>query len=109
MKDDALGAFSIFFTQSPSFLSYRKSMQKTEGKNNAATLFGINDILSDNHIRNLLDEVHTNCSWFRLLKSNEKRPTKIEEKNYVPPLKNPYNHNPHKNIPESFKIFWKGV
>jgi hypothetical protein len=58
MKDAALGAFSIFFTQSPSFLSYQESMQKTEGKNNAATLFGINDILSDNHIRNLLDEVH---------------------------------------------------
>lgn len=58
MKDAALGAFSIFFTQSPSFLSYQKSMQETEGKNNAATLFGINDILSDNHIRHLLDEVH---------------------------------------------------
>ena len=57
MKDAALGAFSIFFTQSPSFLSYQKSMQETEGQNNAATLFGINDILSDNHIRNLLDEV----------------------------------------------------
>jgi hypothetical protein len=49
MKDAALGAFSIFFTQSPSFLSYQKSMQETEGQNNAATLFGINDILSDNH------------------------------------------------------------
>jgi hypothetical protein len=58
IKDAALGAFSIFFTQSPSFLSYQKSMQKTEGQNNAATLFGINEILSDNHIRNLLDEVH---------------------------------------------------
>ena len=57
MKDAALGAFSIFFTQSPSFLSYQKSMQETEGQNNAATLFGINDILSDNHIRKLLDEV----------------------------------------------------
>lgn len=57
MKDAALGAFSIFFTQSPSFLSYQESMQKTEGKNNAATLFGINAILSDNHIRKLLDEV----------------------------------------------------
>jgi hypothetical protein len=58
MKDAALGAFSIFFTQSPSFLSYQKSMQVTEGQNNAATLFGINEILSDNHIRKLLDEVH---------------------------------------------------
>lgn len=57
MKDAALGAFSIFFTQSPSFLSYQKSMQETESQNNAAALFGINEILSDNHIRNLLDKV----------------------------------------------------
>jgi len=57
MKDAALGAFSIFFTQSPSFLSYQKSMQETQGQNNADSLFGINEILSDNHIRNLLDKV----------------------------------------------------
>ena len=57
MKDAALGAFSIFFTQSPSFLSYQKSMQETEGQNNADSLFGITEILSDNHIRKLLDQV----------------------------------------------------
>jgi hypothetical protein len=57
MKDAALGAFSIFFTQSPSFLSYQTSMQETQGQNNADTLFGINEILSDNHIRKLLDKV----------------------------------------------------
>jgi len=56
-----------------------------------------------------MDEVHTNCSWFCLLKSNEKKPTKIEEKMYALPLKNPYYPNLHKNIPESFKNFWKGV
>ena len=32
-------------------------MQKSKGRNNAASLFGIKEILSDNHIRNLLDEV----------------------------------------------------
>jgi hypothetical protein len=58
MKDAALGAFSIFFTQSPSFLAYQTSMQETQGQNNADSLFGINEILSDNHIRKLLDEVH---------------------------------------------------
>ena len=31
----ALGAFSVFFTQSPSFLSFQKSMQKNRGKSNA--------------------------------------------------------------------------
>lgn len=64
---------------------------------------------NDNKLFNSMDEVHTNCSWFCLLKSNEKRPTKIEEKMYALPLKNPYYPNLQKNIPESFKIFWKGV
>jgi hypothetical protein len=57
IKDAAIGAFSIFFTQSPSFLSYQKSMQELRGENNATNLFGVEDILSENHIRHLLDVV----------------------------------------------------
>jgi hypothetical protein len=57
LKDAALGAFSVFFTQSPSFLSYQKMMQESRGENNATNLFGVEEILSDNHIRNLMDEV----------------------------------------------------
>lgn len=57
IRDAALGAFSIFFTQSPSFLAYQDAMQKVKGHNNAKSLFGINNIISDNHIRDLLDEV----------------------------------------------------
>lgn len=55
LEDAALGAFSVFFTQSPSFLSYQRTMQETKGKNNAQTLFGLTTIPSDVHIRNLLD------------------------------------------------------
>jgi hypothetical protein len=57
MKDIALSAFSIFFTQSPSFLAFQRSMEKANGKNNARTLFGISRIPSDNHIRDISDEV----------------------------------------------------
>jgi hypothetical protein len=57
LKDAALGGFAVFYTQNPSFLSYQKSMQEAKGQNNAASLFGIQEILSDNHIRNLMDEV----------------------------------------------------
>jgi hypothetical protein len=57
LKDAALGAFSIFYTQNPSFLAYQKSMQKRKGKNNASNLFGIGDILCENQIRNILDNV----------------------------------------------------
>jgi hypothetical protein len=57
IEDAALGAFSVFFTQSPSFLSFQKSMEKTKGKSNAQTLFAMDKIPSDNHIRNLMDVV----------------------------------------------------
>ena len=57
MEDAALSAFSVFFTQSPSFLDYQVRMQCRLGKNNAQTLFGVHQIPSDNQIRNLLDPV----------------------------------------------------
>jgi hypothetical protein len=57
MADAALGAFSVFFTQSPSFLAFQRTLQVTKGCNNALTLFGIQQIPSDNQIRNLLDPV----------------------------------------------------
>jgi hypothetical protein len=57
VMDAASGAFSVFFTQSPSFLSHQKLMQEKHGLSNAKTLFGMRDIPSDNHIRNLLDAV----------------------------------------------------
>lgn len=57
MEDIALGAFSVFYTQNPSFLSHQKAMQKKKGQNNAQTLFGINQVPCDNHIRNQLDPV----------------------------------------------------
>lgn len=57
MMDAAAGAFSVFFTQCPSFLEYQKLMQKRYGLSNARTLFGIKDIPTDNHIRELLDPV----------------------------------------------------
>lgn len=55
MVDAALSAFSVFFTQSPSFLEYQRSLEQTRGNNNARTLFGVHNIPSDNHIRSLLD------------------------------------------------------
>jgi hypothetical protein len=57
MTDAGLSAFSVFFMQSPSFLDFQRTMQETQGKNNAQTLFGVFQIPSDNHIRTLLDAV----------------------------------------------------
>ena len=55
VQDAALGAFGIFFTQSPSFLDYQRHLQQTKGQNNACTLFGVETIPCNNQIRNLLD------------------------------------------------------
>jgi hypothetical protein len=57
IKDAALGAFAVFFTQSPSFLAYQRTMQQAKGRSNAESLFGIGDIPCDNQIRTLLDPI----------------------------------------------------
>lgn len=57
MADAALGAFAVFFMQSPSFLAHQRDMQRLKGQNNAASLFGLDEVPSDPQIRNLLDPV----------------------------------------------------
>jgi hypothetical protein len=57
MEDAALSAFSVFFTQTPSFLAYQRMMEGSKGKSNAQSLFGVHQIPCDNHIRDLLDPV----------------------------------------------------
>jgi hypothetical protein len=55
IQDAALGAFGIFFTQSPSFLEYQRRLQHTKGQNNAHTLLDMEQIPCDNQVRTLLD------------------------------------------------------
>jgi len=57
LQDVIRGAFGVFFCQSPSFLAFQELMQQQQGKNNARTLFGVQQIPSDNQIRSLLDPV----------------------------------------------------
>jgi len=57
MEDAALSAFSVFFTQTPSFLAYQRMMAGSKGKSNAQSLFGVHRIPSDNQSRVLLDPV----------------------------------------------------
>lgn len=59
LKDGVLGAFSVFFMQSASFLAHQEEMQSHEGHNNATSLFGLKAIPSDNQIRNLLDPLES--------------------------------------------------
>jgi len=55
IKDAAVSAFGIFFTQSSSFLAYQRLMEKAKGRSNVQSLFGAEHIPSDTQIRNLLD------------------------------------------------------
>jgi len=55
IKDAAVSAFSVFFTQSPSFLASQRLLQKSKGKNNLQKLFGVENIPTDTQTRNLLD------------------------------------------------------
>lgn len=57
MLDAGMSAFSLFFMQCGSFLFFQREMEKTKKKSNCQTLFGMNAIPSDNHIRNMLDGV----------------------------------------------------
>ncbi len=57
MRELVIAAFSVFFTQCPSFLEHQKLMKKRRGKDNALSLFGLTKIPSDNQIRALLDPI----------------------------------------------------
>ncbi len=57
VEDAVKAAFSVFFTQSPSFLEHQRLMKSSKGKDNASSLFGIKKIPCDNQIRNLLDPI----------------------------------------------------
>ena len=57
IEDIALSAFSMFYMQSPSFLQYQRNMERKEGKSNAQSLFRLDKIATDNHIRDIMDNV----------------------------------------------------
>ena len=55
IADAASSAFSVFFSQSPSFLAHQRLLEKKKGRSNVQSLFAAERIPSDNQIRNLLD------------------------------------------------------
>lgn len=61
LQDVGMSAFSVFFTQSPSFLAHQRDMKLRKGRSNAESLFDLSEIPSDNQIRNLLDPVSPEC------------------------------------------------
>ena len=63
MADIGMAAFSVFFMQCPSFLAHQRHLADGHGhgRSNCETLFGMAQIPSDNHIRDMLDPVEPEC------------------------------------------------
>ena len=59
MRDIGLAAFSVFFVQSPSFLAHQRLLSAQRGASNAGTLFGMERVPCDSHIRRMLDGAPT--------------------------------------------------
>jgi hypothetical protein len=57
MADIAMAAFATFFMQCPSFLARQTALLRGCGLSNCQTLFAMDRIPSDNHIRTMLDAV----------------------------------------------------
>jgi hypothetical protein len=57
MGDFTLGAFSVFFLQSPSFLARQQALEQHRGRSNANAVFQMQRTPCDNHIREMLDPV----------------------------------------------------
>lgn len=56
LKDIVLGAFSIFYMQCGSFLEHQRQMQSRKGKDNAQSIFGLEQIPTMLQMRNVLDK-----------------------------------------------------
>lgn len=72
MSDAALSAFSVFFTQSPSFLDFQARMKKKHSKSNAETIFGVHQLPSTSQICNLLDPIEPKAVYPLLADIGEK-------------------------------------
>jgi hypothetical protein len=69
VADAGMAAFSVFFTQSASFLDHQRTINLLKGRSNVQSLFLNQKIPSDNQIRTLLDGVAPSAlsqTWARM-------------------------------------------
>ncbi|MHC5820829.1 MAG: ISNCY family transposase, partial [Nostoc sp.] len=57
IPDAVLSAFGAFFMQCESFLEYQRQLNSRKGRDNAQTLFEVDNIPTDNQIRNIIDPI----------------------------------------------------
>ncbi len=65
LLDAVRAAFSVFFTQSPSFLQHQRLMKQKKGQDNAKSLFGLSEIPCDNHaLKFIRSDKCKNSIWY---------------------------------------------
>jgi len=102
IKDAALGAFGVFYTQSPSFLEYQRHLQQAKGQNNACTLLGVEQIPCNNQVRTLLDPLmpsHLNAVYLEVFEGLEQhgmlRPFRVLDHQLLVALDGTQYHSSH--------------
>lgn len=81
LQDAVRGAFAVFCMQSESFLAHQRALLQQKGRSNLESVFQMESVPSDTHIRNLLDGVpvgHFEAAydwlWQRLLATGKVEP-----------------------------------
>ena len=81
LVDVVLGAFSVFFMQSESFLEHQRHMESNQGKSNATNLFGMIKVPTVPQIRNIVDGISAtslssvfNCVYQALRRDGHLKP-----------------------------------
>ena len=81
LGDAVLGAFSMFFMQSESFLEHQRQMESNQGKSNAQTMFGMIKVPTVPQIRNIIDGISAtslssvfNCVYQALKREGQLKP-----------------------------------
>jgi len=59
VHDAVMSGFACMYFQEPSLLQFQKEMEEKSQQNNLRTLFGVQDILRTNTIKDILDEQHS--------------------------------------------------
>ena len=84
LQDAIRGAFSVFCMQSESFLAQQRMLLKQKGRSNLESVFQMQSVPSDNHIRSLLDGVpvqHFEAAytwlWQRLVAAGQVAPFQV--------------------------------
>ena len=60
LRDIIISAFSIFYFQNPSWLSFQRKMKIKQHKSNLSSMFNISKVPSNTYIKNILDNTSSN-------------------------------------------------